>query len=793
MFAALLQSVPSLFAADQPEQIPDFERDVRPVLMSHCVRCHGAERQEARLRLDTLSTDLINDRAAAEYWHEVLNVLNTGEMPPKDEPQLTSGQRTVLTHWVGTSIKNAIEAQRRTGGRVVLRRLNRVEYQNTMFDLLGLEMNYARDLPPDPVSPDGFRNDGQALQISPMQVEYYLDTARRALDRVIVTGPAPKVYDYEFTESNVKQWMSTPERSNRLGRQQAFLGTMINEYPEEGEFLVRVRLNADLVADVASPILEVSVGYRPDTQILFRTVDTVEVTTTDEQVFEFRGRLEDYPLPVRGQGKYPGLVVRVKNVFDDGSERPKANNEKGKPLSYPDEPSIPKLNIQLVEFHAPVFDQWPPKLHRQILFDSPLRESNERVYVTEVLARFMERAFRRPVADSEVARMVDFYLSIRDEFPTFEDAIRETLAMVLISPDFLYLVEPDSGDKRAISDWEFATRLSYFLWKTMPDERLREFAATGRLREPAIVAEEVERLLNDPRSSRFVELFTEQWLHLDVLDRVAVNRDYYSGFDESLKVQMRAESVEFVSELIRHNLSALNLLASDFTMLNEPLAKHYGIPGVLGQKFRRVALAPELHRGGLLGHAGVLLANSTGEDSHAVRRAVWIRDRLLNDPPAPPPPNVPNLDEADPEFVKLSIRDQLKVHREAEACASCHRNIDPWGIALEHFDAVGLWRDNVRRKSGGKFETLPVNATDHFPDGREIAGVDSLKELLIVERKDQFARGLVVRLLTYALGRRLELSDQSAIDDLTSEFAEGDYQLRRLIHQIVASQLFQTK
>ena len=241
------------------------------------------------------------------------------------------------------------------------------------------------------------------------------------------------------------------------------------------------------------------------------------------------------------------------------------------------------------------------------------------------------------------------------------------------------------------------------------------------------MAEEVERLLNDPRSSRFVELFTEQWLHLDVLDRVAVNRDYYSVFDESLKVQMRAESVEFVSELIRHNLSALNLMASDFTMLNEPLAKHYGIPGVLGQKFRLVALAPELHRGGLLGHAGVLLANSTGEDSHAVRRAVWIRDRMLNDPPAPPPPNVPNLDEADPEFVKLSIRDQLKVHREAEACASCHRNIDPWGIALEHFDAVGLWRDNVRRKSGGKFETLPVNATDHFPDGREIAGVYSLK------------------------------------------------------------------
>lgn len=791
---AYLILLPAFALADNADAaMPDFGKDVLPIVQSRCARCHGPDEQEAGIRLDNLSADLINDRAAAEHWHEVLNVLNTGEMPPAGEPQLSSEQHETLTRWVSASIEKAIEAQQTTGGRVVQRRLNRVEYQNTMFDLLGLEMDYTRDLPPDPASSDGFRNNGQSLQISALQLETYLATARRALDRVIVSGPAPQVFEEEFTESNVRGWLGGVERSNRLGRQQEFLATMIDDYPEEGAFLIRVKLTAELKPETGFPLLELSVGYRPDTKILFREVDVVEITSPEEQVLEFRGRLENHPMPVRGQGKFPGLVVRARNAYDDGSPRSKGEKDKKKGTAYPKEPHLPTITIQSVAFHGPVFDRWPPAMHRRILFESELRETDEPAYVAEVLKRFMPRAYRRPVELKEVAKIVAFFKSIREEFPTFEEAIRETLAMVLIRPEFLYLLEPAGDEKRPIDDWELASRLSYFLWSTMPDERLRELAAAGALHRPEVLSKQVKRLLADPRSSRFVEQFTEQWLHLDVIDRVSVNRDAYPDFDDRLKEEMCRETQQFFKELLDHDLNALNLLASDFTMLNEPLAKHYGLDGIFGRTSRRVMLEPEQHRGGLLGQASFLLSNSTGTDSHAVRRGVWIRDRLLNDPPAPPPPDVPSLDEADPKFSKLSVREQLEIHRGTESCARCHRDIDPWGIALENFDAVGRWRNEIRRKTGKEVEILPVNASDVLPDGRELDGVDSLREYLVTERKDEFTRSLVSRLLTYALGRRLELSDQETVDDLTIQFAANHYRLRGLIQDIVASAPFQTK
>ncbi len=499
-------------------------------------------------------------------------------------------------------------------------------------------------------------------------------------------------------------------------------------------------------------------------------------------------------MPIRGHGRFPGLGVRLRNLYDDGSPRPgRSKDKKNKKKMVYEDDNLPKLNIESVEFHGPVFDQWPPKLHRQILFESALRETDEAAYVAEVLQRFMQRAYRRPAQPAEVAKMQAFYTAIRDDFPTFEEAIRETLAMVLIRPEFLYLFEPAGDEKRPVADWELASRLSYFLWNTMPDSQLFELAAAGKLHQPDVLAGQVDRMLADPRSWNFVEQFTEQWLRLDVVDRVAVSKDYYPKFDEALKADMRGETQHFFAELLRTDASALELLASDFTMINERLARHYGLEGVLGQKFRRVALPADQHRGGLLGQASVLLSNSTGEDAHAVRRAVWIRDRLLNDPPAPPPPDVPSLDEADPEFHKLSIREQLKIHRGNAACANCHRDIDPWGIALENFDAVGLWREDVRRKVEKDFETLPVVAKDKMPDGQEIDGADALRDYLVTQRKDEFARALVERLLTYALGRRLELSDHHNVNKLTQDFIQNDYRMGWLVRAIAASEPFLTK
>ena len=478
---------------------PDYLREIAPILRKHCFRCHGADQQKAEIRLDTLSINLEKDRAAAETWHEVLNAVQAGEMPPEAEPPLSTRERKKLTLWLRQSIKDAVDSQRDTTGRVVLRRLTRTEYSRTMTDLLGLKMDYSRDLPPDAISPDGFNNNGNSLRISPLQLETYLNTARRALKRVVVEGPVPEAYQFEFREPNVKKWLGKPQFSRRLGRQQEFLARINKDYPEVGDFRILVRLSAELKEDSGYPILEVGVGYRPDTEILFREFEPVEIRSAKEQTLVFEGRIEDFPLPVRGQGKYPGLVIRIRNIYDNGSRLPRGENRKNSGMVYPEEPGMPLLEIQSVTLEGPVLDGWPPERHRRILFESPIRQKNETEYVQAVLERFMSRAYRRPVTPAEVERILSFHVAIRSEFPTLEEALRETLAMILVRPEFLYLLEAESEGgipegKREINAWELANRLSYFLWGTLPDETLREKAASGQLLNAKTREAEAKRL-----------------------------------------------------------------------------------------------------------------------------------------------------------------------------------------------------------------------------------------------------------------------------------------------------------
>ena len=345
---------------------------------------------------------------------------------------------------------------------------------------------------------------------------------------------------------------------------------------------------------------------------------------------------------MRGQGKFPGLVIRLRNTYDDGTPIPskveKIQVDGQERKGFRPEPHLPHLLIESVEFEGPVFSQWPPAIHQRILFDSELRSTDERKYVREVLRRFMTRAYRRPATEQETDQMLAFCEAIRAEYPRLEDAVRETLALILIQPDFLYLMEPAGEEKRKLSDWEMASRLSFFLWSSMPDDRLFELASSGLLHEQPVLRAEVDRMLRDERADRFLNQFVRQWLQLDRLENVSVDSKRYPDFEESLKQEMESETTELVAEILRTDGSALDLLNSNFTMLNERLARHYGIDGIYGKRFRRVELPAEQHRGGLLGQAGILLANSNGKESHPIRRAVWIRDRLLGDPPAAPPP-----------------------------------------------------------------------------------------------------------------------------------------------------------
>ena len=767
-----------------------FEKQVRPILKKHCFKCHGEKKQKGDLRLDTLSGDLSKDRVAAEAWHDVRNALNLSEMPPKKEDSLLPAELRTVTSWITQEIDALVASQKGTGGRIVLRRLNKTDYQNTMRDLLGIEMDYAKNLPPETLSEDGFRNNGTTLQMSDLQLEYYLESARKGLAKAIVTGSRPKFFEEEFTLSvNDKN-----RGSNILDKDQQFIAKLL-DYPEDGEILIRAKVKAQFAEDRGYPQLRAAIGYRADVQAPRGFLKPVDITSEDWQIIEFRARIENFPLPSKSQSKFPGLLLWLDNAYAEGHDKPIKARGKGKKKKAPKSPlTYPRIEVASMQFIGPILDDWPPAQHKAILLPSKQR-SNEEAYSKIVIRNFMRRAFRRPIHDEEIVPYYRFFRSTRPEMETFEDAIRETLAMVLISPDFLFLVEPSGSSKRSISDWELASRLSYFLWSSMPDTHLFNLAKKEALRKPEILEKEISRMISDERSWQFVEQFADQWLDIGALQRVAINPNYYPKFDPTLKASMRGETIHFFGELFQKNLSALNILDSNFTMLDEPLAKHYGLAGPKGSRFERVSIKPGDHRGGVLAHGSVLLGNSTGEDSHPVKRAVWIRERLLDDAPAPPPPDVPALDSTDPNFATLSVRDQLAEHRKQISCNECHRNIDPWGISLENFGADGLWREQILRKKvkGKGMIKLPVLSEAILPDGKKIEGIADLKKHLLEDRREQFARAFTSKLLTYALGRRLELIDQKTVTELTSKFIKSDYRIKDLIYLIVASKTFQSK
>ncbi len=781
----------------------DFESEVRPILDRVCIDCHGPEKQKAEIRIDELNPDFFTG-GHADTWHDVLDQINLGEMPPKKaEKKLSAPEREILTTWLDDSLNALAEATRNRGGRVNSRRLTRYEYANTMRDLLGIEYDYARELPPEPASPEGFLNNGRTMELSPTQVETYLAVARQALDLAIVTGDRPEVFMVEQGKTAVGR-LPRKKDGGAIPVNPEFVLDVV-EFPRSGEFEITVTAGAVVPAGHDFPRMEVWLGCVPGIiHVPRKRVGVVDVKApADEpETFVFRGRMEDYPQA--GETRFGsnvdfnGVVVMLDFFDADGNELryphrrysdPIPKPKKGQPVpKLPPAPAGPLLDIVIdsVRYEAPTLTCWPPESHLALL-DPRLKNEPARVRAEAALADFLPRAFRRPVRNEETERYRALFESIRPGCDSFEEAIRETFAAVLVSPHFLHLV--DTRD-----DFAIANRLSYLLWSTAPDESLMIHARAGRLSNPDILEKEATRMLDDVRTSEFVNRFADQWFDLDGLDRVAVNPEFFPDFNNELKEAMRQEAREFFGEIVRGDLSCLELIDSNWTMANRRLASHYGLEKVpRSGEFERVALSPADQRGGLFGQGAFLLSNSNGEASHPIKRAVWVLDRLLDSPPQPPPPDVPDLDPENPDLAGLSLKQQLEVHREKESCRSCHENIDPWGVALEHFDATGIHRTHAAtriRKNGEAPEGAELDPTTELPDGTQLSGVEDLKQLILREKRQLFARSVVKRLATYALGRSLDLNDRETIDQLASDFETNGYRLRGLIVDLVTSDIF---
>jgi len=792
---------------------------VAPLIKQHCSKCHDSSvvKPKGNLKIDKLNIDLVQGKDG-DQWQEVLNRLNFGDMPPKEEPQIGNTDREMITGWIVQEMRRAALTKNTI---TQFRRLTRREYERTMQDLLGVGIEFGRRLPEDGRSKEGFRNDGDALRISPLQYEMYLQIADEALAGAIVTGLAPEVHRYRLEAK--KPPVVLPKSDNRPGesynykakdktftigddclfgkdvKKQQPLGVLLPDAPQSfgeaalkkpdfrygfrlhhpfrrGEMLIRVR--AARVEDepgkdiTRPPQLAVGLGCTNLHGIEIKSIgEPIVIDHTEFRTYEFRARLENFPLP--NPGPFRDQNCSILYAWN--------------PPSIAKDPNPPKLKIEWIEFESPFFEQWLPPSHTRILFpnNDKLAEPD---YASEVIKRFATRAYRGPVEKKEMDRLMSFWTTSRKEADSLEASIRETLSLVLTSSRFLALPtkHTEGSSKERLTDHELASRLSYFLWSTMPDETLLKLAGQGKLRDPKVLTEQTRRMINDPKAWQFIEQFAEQWLELDRLQRITINKGRYPEFNDQLSSDMKAETLHFFAHLLREDLSILNFLDADFTFVNEGLAKHYGIPDVKGSGLRKVKLDPQLHRGGLLTQASVLTGNSDGLDGHPIKRGVWLLKNLLDDPPPPPPPNVPELDRAsNPKLKGLSITEALALHRNNNACAGCHSKIDPWGIAFEEYDAIGNWRMQKSAKV--------VEAKAELPTGTTVNGMVELKRELFRLRTDDLRKAMLRKVASYALGRSLTLTDVEAMNMLLPALKQREDRLAALIELVVASEPFQTK
>jgi len=783
-----------------PAEAKLYAEQVRPFLTKYCVECHQGQKPKGKFGVDKLAISFA-ERSTRDHWQAVGAQLRSGEMPPaKKQPRPETKESRLVLDWIDRSIAAAENAQRAAQGRVVLRRLNRNEYQNTIRDLLGVDIDL-RDMLPADSSANGFDNVGEALHVSSFLMEKYLEAADTALNVAISNRPQPppsttKRYSLK-DQHGVK---STTEKVYRIQGETVvcFCSSAWHDvrvyqfYPSErGHY--RFRISASGVQSAGKPVTfrvgSTSRGGQLSGKNGF--VGYFDAPPEKPKVFEFVEYIE------------PRHTI---SILPYGLAGAQAVNKIGA-----DQYDGPGLAVQYVEVEGPLNETWPPAGHRRLFGDlaqgpAPVVNQRDRVEViskdpaadaARVLKSFARRAFRRAVTDDDLKPYLALVQAKLTDKQSFEQAVRVGMTAILLSPDFLFLREKPGP----LDDFALASRLSYFLWSTMPDEELLTLAEQRKLRQPATLRQQVERLLKDSKSAAFTENFLGQWLALRDIDFTEPSHLLYPEFDHMLKVSMVRETELFFAELLKHDLSLTNLVASDFSMLNGRLAKHYGIPGVEGFAFRKVPLPPESPRGGVLTMASVLKVTANGTTTSPVLRGAWVLERILGTPPPKPPANVPAID---PDIRgATTIREQLAKHRQLASCATCHVKIDPPGFALESFDVIGGWREHYRTTGSGgvvvvEGRRMPyhqgkkVDPSDVLPDGSRFANVSEFKQLLLRD-KDQLARALTAKLLTYATGGVVETADKAEIEAIVARLREKEYGMRTLVHEVVQSGVFRSK
>ncbi|HXD89069.1 MAG TPA: DUF1592 domain-containing protein [Urbifossiella sp.] len=779
-------------AAEKPAEA------ARPAFLAqHCQACHGGAKAKGDFRLDSLTTDFA-DKANRQRWLAALEQVKSGTMPPKKKPRPQAKEVQAFAEWINGRVAAAEAARNASQGRVALRRLNRAEYQNTIRDLLGVDIDLKDLLPPDAAS-NGFDNNAEALHTSSFLMEQYLEAADKVLDAAIVNGPKPWMIKKRFNIKDEKSVKATGSVYRHLEDSVAIFSSWVsaNIQVTLWNFFSHFRGNYRFRIS--------AYAYQTDKPVTFHMTAGTMTAVTEERIVGYHDVPPGKPTVIEFVEKLePRNTVRfvVDNlgVIPTVVEKVGADKYKGAGLA-----------IQWVEIEGPLHESWPPPSHRSIFGNlrqapAPTAADKQRVEVVSkqslvdaerLLREFARRAFRRNVSADEIKPFVARVKAKLNAKFSFEQAMRVGLKAVLVSPRFLFLEEKPGK----LDDFALASRLSYFLWSSMPDEELLKLAEEKKLRHPATLREQVERMLKHPKAAAFADNFAGQWLGLRKIDDTAPDPSLYPEYDDVLKTAMVKETLLFFGEVLKNDLSLTNFVASDFTMLNGRLARHYGIPGITGQEFKNVALPPGSHRGGVLTMASVLKVTANGTTTSPILRGAWVLDRILGTPP--PKPTV-DVEPIEPDIRgATTIREQLAKHRQRPECASCHVKIDPPGFALESFDVVGGWRDYYRSVGKGgpavvngrtmRYKKGPdVEAADVLPDGRRFQNIDEYKQLLLKD-KDQLARALAEKLLSYATGAAPTKADAAEVEAIVGRVRAKDYGFRSLVHEIVQSKLFQSK